>query len=78
MQLRNLTRRHLPQNPKNDMNTSDGFVDLILKGHVLSATMAVLEIKDFDEVSVFLPANLSHDSSSKKKSFGVYSQESPR
>ena len=36
VQLRNLTRRSLPQNPKNDVNTSD---DFILKGHILAATI---------------------------------------
>ena len=67
VQLRNLTRRSLPQNPKNDVNTSDDFMDLILKGHILAATMTVLGIEDIDEIPSSLPSNLSSESSSMKK-----------
>lgn len=67
VQLRNLTRRRLPQKPKDDVNSTDDFMDLILKSHVLSATMTVLGIKDLDAIPSFLPGNLSCESSSKKK-----------
>ena len=67
VQLRNLTRRCLPQNPKNDVNSTDDFMDLIFKRHALSATMTVLGIKEMDASPSSLPDNLLCQSSSKKK-----------
>ena len=67
VQLRNLTRRCVPQNPKTDVNSTDDFLNLILKGHVLTATMKVLEIHNLDTISSVLPENVSCESFSKKK-----------
>lgn len=67
VQLRNLIRRHLPQKPKDDVNSTDDFMDLILKGHILSATMTVLEIEELDVIPSCLPETLSCEPSSKRK-----------
>ena len=67
VQLRNLTRRNLPQNPKNDVNATDDFMDLICKGHILAAAMTILGIKGPEDMPSSLPAALSYKSSSQKQ-----------
>ena len=50
-QLRNLIhRRNVRANPKEDVNASEDFVEVIRTGHILSAVMSLLQISSFDEM----------------------------
>ena len=49
------------------MNTADDFVDLVLKSHILSATITLLNIKEMDETPSSFTANLTIASCATKK-----------
>ena len=49
------------------MNTTDDFIDLVCKGHVLASTMAVLGLESIDDIPSSLPSTLANESSSRKR-----------
>ena len=49
------------------MNTTDDFIDLVCKGHVLASTMAILGLKSIDDIPSSLPSTLANESSSRKR-----------
>ena len=58
-QLENLLNRQLPSDPKSDMNSYEHFLLVVGIGHIITATMELLQMNSFDQdPGAVIPPNI--------------------
>ena len=70
LQLKNLLNRtHVPQQPHNNVNVSEDFVEVIFAGHVIAAAMKYFNMNSLGDSpdQSLIPANIASFPQDEKK-----------